>query len=290
VKDDPWVLSGRDPMLAESTRIWGYQTNYGSYCQFARAQSHQVIPKPKNLNWEQAACYLLCASTSYRMLMGWTPNTVEKGDVVLVWGASGGLGSMALQIVREMGGRPVAVVSDNTKKKFCLDHGAVGVINRKDFSHWGLMPNTESKEYGAWVQGARAFGKAIWEACGEKVSPRIVFEHPGETTLPTSCFVCATGGMIVICAGTTGYNVTLDLRYHWMRQKRLQGSHLSNDNQAIAVTKLVAEGRIDPCLSKTFTFDQIGEAHQLMLDNQHPAGNMAALVNAKKTGVLFSNL
>jgi crotonyl-CoA carboxylase/reductase len=146
------------------------------------------------------------------------------------------------------------------------------------------MPNTESKEYGAWVQGARAFGKAIWEACGEKVSPRIVFEHPGETTLPTSCFVCATGGMIVICAGTTGYNVTLDLRYHWMRQKRLQGSHLSNDEQAIAVTKLVAEGRIDPCLSKTFTFDQIGEAHQLMLDNQHPAGNMAALVNAKKAG------
>lgn len=82
----------------------------------------------------------------------------------------------------------------------------------------------------------------------------------------------------------TGYNVTLDLRYHWMRQKRLQGSHLSNDEQATAVTKLVAEGRIDPCLSKTFTFDQIGEAHQLMLDNQHPPGNMAALVNAKKTG------
>ena len=107
-KDDPWVLSGRDPMLAESTRIWGYQTNYGSYCQFARAQSHQVVPRPKNLTWEQTACYLLCGSTSYRMLMGWTPNTVGKGDVVLVWGASGGLGSMALQIVREMGGRPVA--------------------------------------------------------------------------------------------------------------------------------------------------------------------------------------
>jgi crotonyl-CoA carboxylase/reductase len=283
-KDDPWVLSGRDPMLAETTRIWGYQTNYGSYCQFARAQAHQCLPKPKRLSWDEAGCYLLCASTAYRMLMGWQPNVVEKGDHVLVWGAAGGLGSMALQIVREMGGRAIAVVSDPAKKQFCLDHGAAGVINRNDFSHWGKMPDTESKEYGDWAKGARAFGKAIWDAAGERVSPRIVFEHPGEATLPTSSFVCATGGMVVICAGTTGYNVTLDLRYHWMRQKRLQGSHLSNDEQAAAVTKLVADGRIDPCLSHTYSFDEIGHAHQLMLDNKHPFGNMAALVNAKAAG------
>jgi crotonyl-CoA carboxylase/reductase len=281
---DPWVLQGRDPMLAESTRIWGYQTNYGSYCQFARAQAHQCVRKPERLSWEAAACYLLCASTAWRMLMGWAPNVVESGDPVLIWGASGGLGSIAIQIVREMGGRPIAVVSDNAKKDFCLKLGAVGVINRKDFSHWGKMPDTESAEYGQWLKGARAFGKAIWDVLGERASPRIVFEHPGQDTLPTSCFVCATGGMVVICAGTTGYNVTLDLRYHWMRQKRLQGSHLSNDEQALAVTKLVASGKIDPCLSRTFAFDEIGEAHQLMLDNRHPAGNMAALVNARKAG------
>ncbi len=58
--DDPWVLSGKDPMLAESTRIWGYQTNYGSYCQFARAQAHQCVPKSKRLTWEAAGCFLLC--------------------------------------------------------------------------------------------------------------------------------------------------------------------------------------------------------------------------------------
>jgi crotonyl-CoA carboxylase/reductase len=278
--DDPWVLSGRDPMLAESTRIWGYQTNYGSYCQFARAQSHQCIAKPKRLTWTEAACFLLCASTAYRMLMGWHPNTVEKGDVVLVWGAAGGLGSLALQITKAAGGRAIAVISDESKRQFCLDHGAVGVINRNDFSHWGIMPDTASAQYNDWVKGARAFGKAIWDAAGEKISPRIVFEHPGESTLPTSCFVCATGGMVVICAGTTGYNVTLDLRYHWMRQKRLQGSHLSNDEQAAAVTRMVANGDIDPCLSRTFSFDEIGEAHQLMHENRHPFGNMAALVNA----------
>ena len=106
--DDPWVLAGRDPMLAESTRIWGYQTNYGSYCQFARAQGHQCIPKPKRLTWEEAGCFLLCGSTAYRMLMGWQPNVIEPNDVVLVWGGAGGLGSMALEITRAKGGRAVA--------------------------------------------------------------------------------------------------------------------------------------------------------------------------------------
>ena len=282
--DDPWVLSGKDPMLADSVRIWGYQTNYGSYCQFARAQAHQCNPKPKHLSWEAAACYLLCASTAYRMLMGWPPNLVEKDDLVLVWGAAGGLGAMALQITSALGGRPVAVVSDDAKRQFCLDHGAVGVINRSDFDHWGPMPDTGAPEYGAWAKGARAFGKAIWEAAGGRVSPRIVFEHPGEATLPTSELVCDTGGMIVICAGTTGYNVTLDLRYHWMRQKRFQGSHLANDDQAAAVNALVTACKVDPCLSRSFAFDELALAHQLMHDNRHPPGNMAVLVNAAEAG------
>ncbi|MCH7501035.1 MAG: crotonyl-CoA carboxylase/reductase [Nitrospinae bacterium] len=282
--DDPWVLAGKDPMLAPSTRIWGYQTNYGSYCQFARAQSHQCQPKPKHLTWEEAGCYMLCASTAYRMLMGWPPNIVEQGDVVLVWGAAGGLGSMAMQIVAAQGGKPVAVVSNEDKRQFCLDHGAVGVINRNDLEHWGPMPDTTSPEWGAWMKGARAFGKAIWDAVGERKNPRIVFEHPGEATLPTSGFVCDVGGMVVICAGTTGYNVTMDLRYHWMMQKRFQGSHLSNDEQAAAVNQMIIDRKVDPCLSNTFTFDEIGHAHQLMHENKHPYGNMSCLVNATGTG------
>jgi crotonyl-CoA carboxylase/reductase len=283
--DDAWVLSGKDPMLAPSTRIWGYQTNYGSYCQFSRAQSHQCQIKPPHLTWEQAACYMLCASTAYRMLMGWSPNIVEEGDVVLVWGAAGGLGSLALQIVTAQGGKAVAVVSDEEKRQFCLDKGAVGVINRNEFDHWGPMPDTTSKEWGTWMKGARAFGKAIWDAVGERKNPKIVFEHPGESTLPTSGFVCDLGGMMVICAGTTGYNVTLDLRYHWMMQKRFQGSHLANDQQAAAVNELVASGKVDPCLSDTYSFDQIGHAHQLMHENKHPYGSMACLVNATQTGL-----
>ena len=282
--DDPWVLSGKDPMLAPSVKVWGYETNYGSYCQFAKAQSHQILKKPKHLTWEESACYMLCASTAYRQLMGWTGHTVEKDDVVLVWGAAGGLGALALQIVAALGGKPVAVISSEDKRQFCLDKGATGVINRNDFNHWGVLPDTESPDYKNWVSGARAFGKAIWDIIGERRNPRIVFEHPGEATLPTSCYVCDLGGMVVICAGTTGYNVSLDLRYHWMQQKRLQGSHVANDEQSRLVNELVIAKKVDPCLSETYNFNQIGHAHQLMQDNKHPHGNMACLVNSLSKG------
>ena len=281
---DPWVLSGKDPMLAASTKIWGYQTNYGSYCQFAKAQSHQIKQKPKHLTWEASSSYMLCASTAYRQLMGWSPNVVEKDDVVLIWGAAGGLGAMAIQIVAALGGKPVAVVSSEEKRQYCLDLGAIGVINRNDFDHWGVMPDTKSPDWKTWMAGARTFGKAIWDIVGERKNPRIVFEHPGEATLPTSCFVCDTGGMVVICAGTSGFNVSLDLRYLWFMQKRVQGSHLANDEQAEAVNQLVIEGKVNPGHSDTFSFDEIGLAHQKMHENKN-IGNMACLVNATEEGL-----
>jgi len=284
--DDPFVRAGKDPMLGPTQRIWGYESNWGSFAQYTRVQDHMCVPKPARLTWEEAASYMLVAATAYRMLHGWPPNVVNPGDPVLVWGGAGGLGSMAIQIIAAAGGRAVAVVSGDSKNEFCKQLGAVGVIDRRKFEHWGKLPRwSDDIEYNLWLKGARAFGGAFWEALGEKKSPVIVFEHPGETTLPTSCFMCETGGMVVICAGTTGYNATLDLRYHWMRQKRLQGSHFANDQQALGVNKLVDAGKVDPCMSRVFEFSQTAECHQLMRDNLHPSGNMAILVNAPRPGL-----
>jgi crotonyl-CoA carboxylase/reductase len=284
--DDPWVVAGKDPMFAPSQKIWGYESNWGSFAQYTRVQDHQCLPKPPHLTWEEAAAYMLVAATAYRMLHGWSPNVVAAGDPVLIWGGAGGLGSMAIQIARAAGARPVAVVSGDTKNEFCKNLGALGVIDRRRFAHWGKLPRwSDDVEYTLWLKGARGFGGAFWDALGEKRNPTIVFEHPGETTLPTSCFVCETGGMIVICAGTTGYNATLDLRYHWMRQKRLQGSHFANDDQARGANDLVIARKVDPCLSRVFGFAETAACHQLMRDNLHPSGNMAILVNAPRPGL-----
>jgi crotonyl-CoA carboxylase/reductase len=283
--EDPWVVSGRDPMLAPSGRIWGYETNFGSFGQFSIAQAHQCMPKAPHLTWEAAAAAQLVGTTAYRMLFGWQGNEVRKGDVVLIWGGSGGLGTQAIQLVRHAGGIPVAVVSSEEKGRFCESLGAAGWIDRREYDHWGVPPHWEDgpgqKE---WTAQARAFGKKIWDIVGEKRNPAIVFEHPGEETIPTSIFVCETGGMVVICAGTTGYSATVDLRYHWTRQKRLQGSHGTNDEQARAWNQLVHQQAIDPVLGAVLPFEQIPDAHTGMAEGTLAFGNTAILVGAAETG------
>jgi crotonyl-CoA carboxylase/reductase len=273
-------------MLAPSAAIWGYNTNFGSFAQFCVAQSHAVLPKAPHLSWEEAAAPTLVGTTAYRMLFGWQGNTCKEGDVVLVWGGSGGLGSQAIQLATVHGARAVAVVSDDERGEYSKSLGAVGYINRKNFSHWGVPPHwTDATGQKEWMSGCRAFGKALWEALGERRNPEIVFEHPGEATIPTSIFVCETGGMVVICAGTTGYTASVDLRYHWVRQKRLQGSHGSNDQQAAAYNQLVYDGKIDPCLGQVYAFDQIGQAHYDMEQGEKVIGNRVALVGAEKPGL-----
>ena len=284
--DDPWIKAGKDPMLAPSAGIWGYDTNFGSFGQFCVAQAHQVLPKASRLTWEEAAAPTLVGTTAYRMLFGWAGNVLQDGDVVLVWGGSGGLGGQAIQLAKVHGARAVAVVSDDERGAYCKRLGAVGYINRRQFSHWGVPPHwTDNAGQREWMAGCRAFGKALWDALGERRNADIVFEHPGEATIPTSIFVCEAGGMVVICAGTTGYSAAVDLRYHWVRQKRLQGSHGTNDAQAAAYNQLICDGKIDPCLGQVYTFADIGQAHYDMEQGEAVFGNRVALVGAPKPGL-----
>jgi len=282
---DDEECNGGDPMYSPSQRIWGYETADGSFAQFTRVQSQQLMPRPKHLTWEEAACYTLTLATAYRMLFGHHPHELKPGQNVLVWGASGGLGSFAIQLANTAGANAIAVISDEDKRDFVMGLGAKGVINRKEFHCWGALPKVNTPEYNDWFKEARRFGKAIWDITGKGNNVDIVFEHPGEATFPVSTFVCKKGGMVVICAGTTGFNCTFDVRYMWMHQKRLQGSHFAHLKQASAANKLVLERRIDPCMSEVFPWSEIPDAHMKMMRNEHKPGNMAVLVQAPRTGL-----
>ncbi|MBE1283279.1 MAG: crotonyl-CoA carboxylase/reductase [Rhodobacteraceae bacterium] len=277
--------NGGDPMFSDSQRIWGYETPDGSFAQFTNVQAQQLMPRPKHLTWEEAACYTLTLATAYRMLFGHEPHDLKPGQNVLVWGASGGLGSYAIQLINTAGANAIGVISDESKRDFVMGLGAKGVINRKDFNCWGQLPTVNTPEYAAWLKEARKFGKAIWEITGKGVNVDMVFEHPGETTFPVSSLVCKKGGMVVICAGTTGFNCTFDVRYMWMHQKRLQGSHFAHLKQASAANQLMVERRLDPCMSEVFNWDDLPEAHMKMLRNEHLPGNMSVLVQSPKTGL-----
>lgn len=282
---DDEECNGGDPMFSPSQRIWGYETHDGSFAQFTRVQAQQLMPRPQHLSWEESACYTLTLATAYRMLFGHPPHDLKPGQNVLVWGASGGLGSYAVQLIKTAGANAIGVISDESKRDFVMKMGAKGVINRNDFKCWGQLPKVNTQEYNDWLKEARRFGKAIWDITGKGVSVDMVFEHPGEATFPVSSLVCKKGGMVVICAGTSGFNCTFDVRYIWMHQKRLQGSHFAHRKQASAANRLMCEGRLNPCMSEVFSWEDVPKAHTKMLKNQHLPGNMSVLVQAPTTGL-----
>ena len=283
---DDEECNGGDPMNSPSQRIWGYETPDGSFAQFTRVQAQQVMPRPKHLTWEESASYTLTLATAYRMLFGHRPHILRPGHNVLVWGAAGGLGSMAIQLIAVSGANAIGVISEEDKRDFVMGLGAKGVINRKNFDCWGQLPDVDGdpKVFSDYMKKTREFGKAIWDITGKGNDVDFVFEHPGESTFPVSCNVVKRGGMVVFCAGTTGFNLTFDARFVWMRQKRIQGSHFANLLQASQANQLVIERRIDPCMSEVFSWDDIPAAHMKMLKNLHKPGNMAVLVQALKPG------
>jgi crotonyl-CoA carboxylase/reductase len=128
---------------------------------------------------------------------------------------------------------------------------------------------------------SRAFGKRVGEILGD--APDIVFEHVGQATFPTSVLTVKPFGKVVICGATSGYQLDFDVRYLWMRQKQIIGSHFANAWEATKANQLIEQSLIRPVLWKTMGFDQVAEAHQLMHENKH-LGKISILVGAPSEG------
>jgi crotonyl-CoA carboxylase/reductase len=276
--EDPEV-HGLDPLAAPSQRIWGYETTWGSFAQFTKVQAQQLLPRPQNLTWEAAASYGLVYFTAYRMLIDQCQ--LQAGDRVLIWGAAGGLGVFAVQLCATAGAECVGVVSSEAKGRLVMELGATAYIDRNDYA--GMMRRggeTPEQEKARFAE-SRRFAKAVKEILGD--SPDIVFEHVGKATFPTSVFAVKPFGKVVICAGTTGYNLDFDVRHLWMRQKQIVGSHFANAYESMKANELIEQGKIRPVLWRTLGFEGVPEAHQLMKDNKH-LGKIAILVGATEEG------
>jgi crotonyl-CoA carboxylase/reductase len=273
-------VHGLDPLAAPSQKIWGYETSWGSFAQFTKVQAQQLLPKPKNLTWEEAASYGLTYFTAYRMLIDQVE--LQAGHRVLIWGAAGGLGVFATQLCKISGAESVGVVSSDEKGELVKQLGATDFINRNEFA--GMMrKGGESKEEEKERFGvSRAFAKRVKEILGE--APDIVFEHVGQATFPTSVFVVRPFGKVVICGATSGFNLDFDVRYLWMRQKRIIGSHFANAWEANKANELIEQTKIRPVLWRVMPFEGVAEAHQLMRENKHH-GKISILVGADKEGL-----
>jgi crotonyl-CoA reductase len=270
-----------DTMLDPQQRIWGFETNFGGLAELALVKSNQLMPKPAHLSWEEAACPGLVNSTAYRQLVSHHGAGLKQGDVVLIWGASGGLGSYATQLALGGGAIPVCVVSSQDKVEICHRMGAELVIDRSADSGEG---------YHFWTDDGRQdprewkrFGARIRELTGGD-DPDIVLEHPGRETFGASVYVARRGGTVVTCASTSGYLHEYDNRYLWMNLKRIIGSHFANYREAWEANRLIQRGRIHPTLSRTYPMHETGQAAYGVHRNQHQ-GKVGVLCLAPEEGL-----
>jgi crotonyl-CoA reductase len=272
-----------DTMLDPQQRIWGFETNFGGLAQMAVVKANQLMPKPDHLTWEEAASPGLVNSTAYRQLVSHHGAQMKQGDVVLIWGASGGLGSYATQLALNGGATPVCVVSSADKADICRRMGAELVIDRvaEGFKFW--KPVTEGGPEEQDPDEWRRFGERIRELTGGE-DPDIVFEHPGRETFGVSVYVAKRGGTIVTCASTSGFMHQYDNRYLWMSLKRIIGSHFANYREAWEANRLVAKGHIHPTLSRSYPMEQVGQAAFEVHKNAHQ-GKVGVLCLAPSEGL-----
>lgn len=242
---------GGQEVFCRRMQIWGFQTGPydGSYAQYAKVQVQQLAPKPAHLTWTDAAAVTTSLLSVWRMLV--TRARVEPGETVLVWGASGGTGSFALQLLRVLGARAIAVTSTREKAAFCESQGASHVILADEQDVY-----TEVRKL--------TLNRGV----------DVVFDHVGETVWPISVESLRWGGRLVICGATEGYMPQIDLRYLWNKQLSFLGSHIGTHREWLDALRLVEQRKVHPPVTRIYPLAELVQA-QVAMEERRLMGKLA---------------
>ncbi|MEV5896463.1 crotonyl-CoA carboxylase/reductase [Nonomuraea fuscirosea] len=276
--DDQEPATHGDGMMGAEQRVWGFETNFGGLAHYTVARASQLAPKPAHLTWEEAASITLCAVTAYRMLISQRGTPIKLGDLVLIWGAAGGLGAYAVQMVKAAGGVPIGVVGSEHKAALLRRLGCDVVIDRNEIGLGGRAPATP----GETIAAGKRLGRAIRAATGE--DPHVVFDYVGRDTFGISTFVVRRGGAVVTCGSSTGFAHEYDNRYLWMNLKRIVGSHAANLQETWECLRLFAKGVLVPTLATQYPLEDVAEAARLVQLNEHQ-GKVGVLCLAPEPGM-----
>jgi alcohol dehydrogenase len=231
--DDPVLV---DPMTDEG--MVGEEVQ-GGMAELVRVQHQFVIPLDKRLSYERAACIPANFGTTIRMLH--TNGEIRKDDLVLVLGASGGVGTATVQVAKAHGARVIACAGSDDKCARLKDLGADHVINY-------------SKE---------DFSRQAWTISGKKGVDICVNFTGGDTWVP-SIRTLKRYGKLLTCGATAGFDPKEDIRYIWQRELRIIGSNGYLKEDVTQGMIAVAEGRFKLPEIKTFPMSKLGEAESLM--------------------------
>lgn len=232
-------LSGRDNLCPEYDII-GYRRD-GGYAELVAAPGVNVIPKPKNLSWEEAAALPLVTVTAWHMLVARAQ--VQPGEDVLIHAAGSGVGSIGIQVARLRGARVIATAGSDEKLVKARELGADECINytREDWP------------------------KEVRRLTGKR-GVDVVFEHTGAETWAGSIASLAKSGRVVTCGATSGYDARTDLRQVFYRHLSLLGSFMGSKAELLTAMKFIERGTIRAVVDRTLPLSEARRAHELMED------------------------
>jgi acryloyl-coenzyme A reductase len=210
----------------------------GGYAEYVSVPAEMGIHLPAGLDWRAAALASCPIGTSLRALRAVAG--MQPGDMVLVTGASGGLGVHQLQLVRAFGGRSIAVTSDVKKRDFLKSVGADEVVVAKD----------------------GAFGSEVWRLTGKR-GVDIALENVGPM-LPESLRALTTGGIAVVLGNIGGEAVPVSPGLLIGRRLRVQGSGMAPVDEVRQSVALLAAGIVKPVISATVGFPEASKAHRML--------------------------
>jgi NADPH:quinone reductase-like Zn-dependent oxidoreductase len=235
----PECLAGRDNMC-DQYDILGYRRD-GGYAELVAVPGINVIPKPKNLSWAQAAALPLVTLTAWHMLVARAG--VQSGEDVLIHAAGSGVGSVGIQIAKLHGARVIATASSDEKLARARELGADASVNYS-IDDWPKQV------------------KQITNGRGVDV----VFEHTGAATWPGSILSLKRGGRLVTCGATSGFDARTDLRHVFYRHLTILGSMMGSKADLLAAMKFIESGQIRAVVDRTLPLADARKAHELMED------------------------
>lgn len=230
-------LSGRDGRCRHYS-ILGEHAR-GGYAELVCVPRANILPFPRPLSFEQAACIPLVFLTAWEMLVNRAQ--VAPGETVLVHAAGSGVGSAAIQIAKLCGAKVIATAGSMPKLDKARALGADEVINYEELDFLSEVKRITAK------QGVE-----------------VVFEHTGAKTFEKSVAALSPGGRLVTCGATTGPEARLDLRVLFWKRISLLGSTMGSKGDLFQIVKLVEEGRLKPVLDQILPLAEAAKAQKLM--------------------------
>jgi NADPH:quinone reductase-like Zn-dependent oxidoreductase len=230
-------LSGEDNLCREYD-IMGYRRN-GGYAELVAVPGVNIVPKPPELSWEEAAALPLVTVTAWHMLV--TRVNVQPGETVLVHAAGSGVGSIAIQIAKLRGARVITTASTGEKLEKARELGADEAIN---YTH------------ADWPKEVRRLT--------DRKGVDVVVEHTGAATWPGSISSLKNNGRLVTCGATSGYDARTDLRQVFYRHLNILGSFMGSKAELLEALKFVREGKIRAVVDRVLPLSEARQAHEVI--------------------------